>query len=93
MLPPAPDQDDPTSQIACSNRPRRDPEVPRSEDSSITQVPEQESSKPTSATNAVKRKLSTWDLITLSISMLGAQIVWTVELGYVLYLDAPESRG
>ncbi|KAK7470506.1 hypothetical protein VKT23_001932 [Stygiomarasmius scandens] len=82
MLPPAPDQDDPTSQIAWPNRPRRDPEVPRSEDSSITQVPEQESGKPTSATNAVKRKLSTWDLITLSISMLGAQIVWTVELGY-----------
>ncbi|CAA7259880.1 unnamed protein product [Cyclocybe aegerita] len=26
--------------------------------------------------------LSTWDLITLSISMAGAQITWTVELGY-----------
>ncbi|KAJ4478242.1 hypothetical protein J3R30DRAFT_3289922 [Lentinula aciculospora] len=31
---------------------------------------------------ALKKRLSTWDLITLSISMLGAQIVWTVELGY-----------
>ncbi|XP_006460230.1 hypothetical protein AGABI2DRAFT_117192 [Agaricus bisporus var. bisporus H97] len=29
-----------------------------------------------------KRHLSTWDLITLSISMAGAQIAWTVELGY-----------
>lgn len=29
-----------------------------------------------------KRLLSTWDLITLSISMAGAQIAWTVELGY-----------
>jgi len=29
-----------------------------------------------------KKGLSSWDLITLSISMLGAQIVWTVELGY-----------
>ncbi|KAJ3561061.1 hypothetical protein NP233_g10429 [Leucocoprinus birnbaumii] len=29
-----------------------------------------------------KRKLSTWDLITLSISLAGAQIAWTVELGY-----------
>lgn len=28
-----------------------------------------------------KRHLSTWDLITLSISMAGAQIAWTVELG------------
>jgi len=29
-----------------------------------------------------KRHLSTWDLITLSISMGGAQVAWTVELGY-----------
>jgi len=29
-----------------------------------------------------KRFLSTWDLITLSVSMAGAQITWTVELGY-----------
>lgn len=27
-------------------------------------------------------RLTTWDLITLSISMAGAQIAWTVELGY-----------
>uniref|UniRef100_D8PPH9 MFS general substrate transporter n=2 Tax=Schizophyllum commune (strain H4-8 / FGSC 9210) TaxID=578458 RepID=D8PPH9_SCHCM len=29
-----------------------------------------------------KKRLTTWDLITLSISMAGAQIAWTVELGY-----------
>ncbi|KAG6830831.1 hypothetical protein H0H92_014483 [Tricholoma furcatifolium] len=29
-----------------------------------------------------KRRLTTWDLITLSVSMAGAQIAWTVELGY-----------
>jgi solute carrier family 45 protein 1/2/4 len=29
-----------------------------------------------------KQRLSTWNLITLSISMAGAQIAWTVELGY-----------
>ncbi|KAH7916169.1 major facilitator superfamily domain-containing protein [Hygrophoropsis aurantiaca] len=29
-----------------------------------------------------RTRLSTWDLITLSISMGGAQIAWTVELGY-----------
>ena len=28
-----------------------------------------------------KRRLSTWNLITLSISMAGAQVAWTVELG------------
>ncbi|THV08418.1 MFS general substrate transporter [Dendrothele bispora CBS 962.96] len=65
MLPPAPDQEDPTSQIAWPTRPQRDSDEVghQSEDSSVTQ-------------------LTTWDLITLSISMLGAQIVWTVELGY-----------
>jgi solute carrier family 45, member 1/2/4 len=30
-----------------------------------------------------KRHLSTWNLITLSISMGGAQVAWTVELGCV----------
>jgi len=33
--------------------------------------------------NPTKRRLSTKDLIFLSISMAGAQIAWTVELGYV----------
>ena len=28
-----------------------------------------------------KRQLTNWDLITLSISMAGAQVAWTVELG------------
>ena len=32
-----------------------------------------------------KKRLTTKDLIFLSISMAGAQIAWTVELGYVLY--------
>ncbi|KZT26861.1 MFS general substrate transporter [Neolentinus lepideus HHB14362 ss-1] len=29
-----------------------------------------------------KRRLTTWDLIALSVSMAGAQIAWTAELGY-----------
>ncbi|KIP07007.1 hypothetical protein PHLGIDRAFT_13479 [Phlebiopsis gigantea 11061_1 CR5-6] len=29
-----------------------------------------------------RRRMSTWDLVKLSISMAGAQIAWTVELGY-----------
>jgi len=32
-----------------------------------------------------KRRLTTKDLIFLSISMAGAQIAWTVELGYVCH--------
>ena len=34
---------------------------------------------------APKRRLTTKDLIFLSISMAGAQIAWTVELGYVFH--------
>ena len=33
----------------------------------------------------LRKRMSTWDLIKLSISMAGAQIAWTVELGYVPY--------
>ena len=31
----------------------------------------------------IEKRMSTWDLIKLSISMAGAQIAWTVELGFV----------
>lgn len=34
-----------------------------------------------------KRRLSTWNLFTLSVSMAGAQIAWTVELGYGYRVD------
>jgi solute carrier family 45 protein 1/2/4 len=38
--------------------------------------------------NGKRRRLSTFDLFNLSISMAGAQIAWTVELGYTnLCLD------
>jgi solute carrier family 45 protein 1/2/4 len=32
-------------------------------------------------TNGKRRRLSTFDLFNLSISMAGAQIAWTIELG------------
>lgn len=32
-----------------------------------------------------KSRMSTMDLIKLSISMAGAQVAWTVELGYVVF--------
>ncbi|EGO27826.1 hypothetical protein SERLADRAFT_447045 [Serpula lacrymans var. lacrymans S7.9] len=35
-----------------------------------------------SSTELGKTRLTTWNLITLSISMAGAQVAWTVELGY-----------
>lgn len=84
MLPPTADadQEDPTTQITWPNSRRREsdssnvlhdePQIPYEQDTTMTGKPK-----------VLKKRLSTWDLITLSISMLGAQIVWTVELGYV----------
>ncbi|KAJ4481670.1 hypothetical protein C8J55DRAFT_454555 [Lentinula edodes] len=83
MLPPTADadQEDPTTQITWPNSRRREsdssnvlhdePQIPYEQDTTMTGKPK-----------VLKKRLSTWDLITLSISMLGAQIVWTVELGY-----------
>ena len=31
--------------------------------------------------DSMGKRMSTWDLVKLSISMAGAQIAWTVELG------------
>lgn len=89
MLPPAADadQEDPTSQIAWPNSRsalRRESDSRSDESLVSTPVPDQEATMPARARES-KKGLSSWDLITLSISMLGAQIVWTVELGYVSF--------
>jgi solute carrier family 45, member 1/2/4 len=36
---------------------------------------------PSYAEQPGRRRLSTWDLFTLSVAMAGAQVAWTVELG------------
>ncbi|KAJ8086780.1 hypothetical protein PM082_005605 [Marasmius tenuissimus] len=90
MLPPAEDanSEDPTTQIAWpSRRPRNSVIQANGSDNAgagNSGVSEQENGAKDSnaGRSTMKRKLSTWNLITLSISMLGAQIVWTVELGY-----------
>jgi solute carrier family 45, member 1/2/4 len=81
MLPPAADadQEDPTTQIAWPNSRRRGSDVAHDEEQTATPMPEQDTRV---KRKVLKKRLSTWDLITLSISMLGAQIVWTTELGY-----------
>jgi solute carrier family 45 protein 1/2/4 len=45
-------------------------------------VPSPEEGSKAPASEPGKQRLTTWNLITLSISMAGAQIAWTVELGY-----------
>jgi solute carrier family 45 protein 1/2/4 len=84
MIPPIADGDpDPTTQISWpSARSRHTTELDESavvDDGVMQNAPEiNGNAKVTPA----KRRLTTWDLVTLSISMGGAQIAWTVELGY-----------
>ncbi|KAJ7682661.1 hypothetical protein DFH06DRAFT_972053 [Mycena polygramma] len=82
MIPPIADQEDPTTQVpwptrtkASSSAEREPQEVPDTEND-VEEVAKK-------VQTPAKRRLTTWDLITLSISMAGAQIAWTVELGRV----------
>lgn len=86
MIAPIADSDpDPTTQIPWpTGRPRQasdldevvKPATPS--DDSVARTVLETVSK---STDSGRRRLTTWDLITLSISMAGAQIAWTVELG------------
>ncbi|KAJ7283901.1 hypothetical protein C8J57DRAFT_1293895 [Mycena rebaudengoi] len=93
MTPPIADQEDPTTQIAWPSRSKKVqsteavpwPTPPSGSPGSDHEAPDlqnnvEEVAKKIAASG--KRHLTTWDLITLSISMAGAQIAWTVELGY-----------
>ena len=79
MIPPIADSDpDPTSQIPWPSRGR----VPARVESSAVKKDPVPPIRPRRMSAVQERRLfSTWDLITLSISMAGAQIAWTVELG------------
>lgn len=84
MIPPVADTDpDPTTQIPWPSTRNRQP----GSDTGSSDGPESSTVRGDSddttnkAQAAGRRRLSTWDLITLSISMAGAQIAWTVELG------------
>lgn len=86
---PAVDPDpDPTTQIPWPGaRKRSDRDPDDSQASSTPAKPSNNSSRrpsvgSTDDVNRKRRRLSTLDLHNLSISMAGAQIAWTVELGY-----------
>ena len=82
---------DPTTQIAWPGRQRRSSRSPSRQalladhdartNTSYRTVDASSKSNAAPPTPA-KQHLTTWNLITLSISMAGAQIAWTVELGY-----------
>lgn len=90
-----PDADpDPTTQITWPGaRPRRTPAVGgnlpgdgdrgNEEGTTRSDASGGHAKKDVSGVESGKRRMSTWNLMTLSVSMAGAQIAWTVELGYV----------
>ncbi|KAJ2920090.1 hypothetical protein MD484_g361, partial [Candolleomyces efflorescens] len=83
MIPVASDPD-PTTQIPWPARGRGQDSGAAgaiSEEGALA-VPSGTTRKARSKSPPGRRQLSTWDLITLSVSMAGAQIAWTVELGY-----------
>ncbi|OJA13849.1 hypothetical protein AZE42_00501, partial [Rhizopogon vesiculosus] len=82
---------DPTTQIAWPARKQRTASSSQQETQSSRQSSYQtvegigkqdNSSVHQQSSESGRTRLSTWNLITLSISMAGAQIAWTVELGY-----------
>lgn len=78
---------DPTTQVTwpASRRLHRDvaSHIPAVESPQVERSrPAFDNGKPTDGVHPGKKRLSTRDLINLSISMGGAQIAWTVELGY-----------
>ena len=89
-LPPVDPDPDPTTQIPWPGARKRSD---RDADNSTVSSPPANSTNDSSRRPSVgskadasgkRRHLSTVDLINLSISMAGAQIAWTVELGYLI---------
>lgn len=85
MIPPIADSDpDPTTQIPWPGTRGRVPPDQALESAvgeSASSPAQRDADPKRSKTPLGKRQLTNWDLITLSISMAGAQIAWTVELG------------
>jgi solute carrier family 45 protein 1/2/4 len=95
MIPPIADSDDPTSQVAWpAARGRQDQTHPDGNSPESNDALGANGNRNThrSKTPPGKRIMSTWDLVTLSISMAGAQIAWTVELGYVTATHPPNAK-
>lgn len=81
MIPPVASDPDPTTQVPWpSTRGRGQETGPGGEEGGLA-VPG--TRKARSKSPPGRHQLSTWDLVTLSVSMAGAQIAWTVELGCV----------
>jgi hypothetical protein len=90
MIPPIADDDpDPTTQMPWPAARTRHVETTdgnsnaQAEDGINRILVDEHAMKPVKVVPGnLKPRLTTWNLITLSISMAGAQVAWTVELGY-----------
>ncbi|TEB35620.1 MFS general substrate transporter [Coprinellus micaceus] len=80
MIPPVASEPDPSSPVPWPSSRGRGQETGAVQEEGGLTVPG--TRKARSKSPPGRRQLSTWDLITLSVSMAGAQIAWTVELGY-----------
>jgi solute carrier family 45 protein 1/2/4 len=81
MIPPIADSDpDPTTQIPWPARGQVDQPLETSVVGESAGAVGENGDHKSPKTTSVKR-LTQWELITLSIAMGGAQIAWTVELG------------
>jgi solute carrier family 45 protein 1/2/4 len=78
MIPPIADDPDPTTQIPWPARGQVD-QPPSVAGGSTSADGERDDSKSSKAPPL--KRLTQWNLITLSIAMAGVQIAWTVELG------------
>lgn len=83
MIPPIADSDpDPTTQIPWpATREQVDQPLETSVVGESTGAAAERDGDPKSPKTLLAKRLTNWDLMTLSISMAGAQITWTVELG------------
>ncbi|EKM59137.1 uncharacterized protein PHACADRAFT_86979 [Phanerochaete carnosa HHB-10118-sp] len=89
---PAPTADsdpDPTTQIPWPSRQAKQVRMESTERERSRTLPESSTRNNLAdgvakdrAVDPSRKRMSTWDLVKLSISMAGAQIAWTVELGY-----------
>ncbi|KAJ7044476.1 hypothetical protein C8F04DRAFT_941814 [Mycena alexandri] len=82
MIPPIADQEDSTTPVPWPTRPKASTSTAGDEAPLDADNVEEGAKK---VLTPAKRRLTTWNLITLSISMAGAQIAWTVELGRASY--------
>ncbi|KAF7355434.1 ANK-REP-REGION domain-containing protein [Mycena sanguinolenta] len=89
MIPPIDDHEDPTTQLAWPTR-RGSTSAEGQQEALDGENNVEEVAK--KVLTPTKRRLTTWDLITLSVSMAGAQIAWTVELGRLRHSVSSGSR-